>query len=708
MEEAHQRQRSRPRSRPQFGFVFGAGLGLAGLAMVALVLLSVIVPGRAQAVTVRASVQGNPRVPVTQAIQLSFNQPMQETQVAKGLSIAPAVTFQAKWPDPTTLVIAPRHQLVPNVSYVVTIARQDARAQDGAMPLSKVVIPFGTEPLNATASGYPPSLVTVDQMATAQGAQGLAYSPNGELLLTASGAVVATGAVVPVVPPSSSSAPSGPAAGAVYQIGASPSVIAAGATNAVASPDSQQLAFWSVAASGTATLDVVPLAGGGRPTTLATSSAANPEAAWLNDGSLLYADQGQLQEVNLDGQTSPVFSWVKLGPNQSFSVEPTVHALFARPKGLPTVYNLASGSWSTLPGLQGSPQWSPSGGQMAYVGSAGGVDSIYLAGTYGSQPRQLLVAPAGVSLAGLRYSPDGQYLAYQATSPGHGTQAGAVDIATGASALLSTRAGLSHLTWSPFGNALAALQQLGSGQQAVVTMELSSPPETSSSSSRAGRALDLASNLAQLQITDSPTGAGEIAQLLAPHTVIPSSTLLPGPFDRFYAVSSTPTSAGGTTYQVAIELVSDATATQPTTALQEQVTVTLGGATPQISGITLGSRTALPVGPLVVSASAQASQSAGATFSLQFNSDLNPLSVSSQSISLQDSGQPISGLQISYQAATRTVVVITGPLSPGPLVLTVQAPLSDVNHVQMAVPYTLSLPTAPTQTAGSGSPPSGG
>ncbi|MHB1640818.1 MAG: hypothetical protein ACYCUD_13470, partial [Candidatus Dormibacteria bacterium] len=56
MEEAHQRQRSRPRSRPQFGFVFGAGLGLAGLAMVALVLLSVIVPGRAQAVTVRASV----------------------------------------------------------------------------------------------------------------------------------------------------------------------------------------------------------------------------------------------------------------------------------------------------------------------------------------------------------------------------------------------------------------------------------------------------------------------------------------------------------------------------------------------------------------------------------------------------------------------------------------------------------------------------
>ncbi|MHB1640829.1 MAG: TolB family protein [Candidatus Dormibacteria bacterium] len=686
MEEAHQRQRSRPRSRRQFGFVFGAGLGLAGLAMVALVLLSVIVPGRAQAVTVRASVQGNPRVPVTQAIQLSFNQPMQETQVAKGLSISPAVTFQAKWPDPTTLVIAPRHQLVPNVSYVVTIARQDARAQDGAMPLSKVVIPFGTEPLNATASGYPPSLVTVDQLATAQGAQGLEYSPNGELLPTLSG----------------------PAAGAVYQIGASPSVIASGATNPVASPDSQQLAFWSVAASGTATLDVAPLAGGGQPTTLAASSAANPEAAWLNDSSLLYADQGQLQEVNLDGQTNPVFSWLKLGPNQSFSVEPAVHALFARPAGLPTVYNLASGSSSTIPGLQGNPQWSPTGGQMAYVGSAGGVASIYLAGTYGSQPRQLLVAPAGVSLTGLRYSPDGQYLAYQATSPRQGTQAGAVDIATGASALLSTRAGLSHLAWSPFGNALAALQQLGSGQQAVVTMELSSPPGTSSSSGRAGRALDLASNLAQLQITDSPTAAGEIAQLLAPHTVIPSSTLLPGPFDRFYAVSSTPTSAGGTTYQVAIELVTDATATQPATALQEQVTVAMGGATPQISGITLGSVTALPVGPLVVSANAQASQSAGATFSLQFNSDLNPLSVSSQSISLQDSGQPVSGLQISYQAATRTVVVITGPLSQGPLVLTVQAPLSDVNHVQMAVPYTLSLPTAPTQTAGSGSPPSGG
>ena len=705
MAEAQQRQRPKPAARGRLGFFFGAGMGLAGLAMVALVLLSVLVPTHQPAVTVRASVQGNPRVPVTQAIQLSFNQPMEENQVAKGLSITPALAYTTKWPDPSTLVIAPRHELAPNVSYLVTIARQDARSEDGAMPLSNVVIPFGTEPLNATASGYPPSLVAVTQLATVQGADALSYSPNGELLLTASGPVVATGSVTPVAPVAPTTSGSG---GMVYDLSASPAVIAAGASGASASPDSQQLAYWSVSGNGTATLEVTPLAGGGQPSAIATASAAHPEAVWLNDSTLLYADQGRLQEVNLDGQTSPVYSWVKLGPGQSFALDPAVRALFARPDGVPTLYDLARGSATTIPGLVGTPQWSPTGAQMAYIGSAGGVDSIYLAGTYGNQPRQLLVAPAGVSLSNLRYSPDGQYLAYLATSAGAGAEAGAVNIATGASALLSTQAGLSDLSWSPFGSSVAALQQLSTGQQGVLSMQLSNPPLANSSSSESGQALDLASTLAQLQITDSPSAAAQISQLLAPGAQIPATSLLPGSFDRFYAVSSTPTSAGSTTYQVAIELVSDATTTSPATALDEEVTVNLGGAAPQIVGISLGTRTDLPVGPLVVFASAQANQAQGTTFTLQFNSDLDPLSVSSQSISLQDGGQAVTGLQISYQAATRTVVVVSGPLPPGPLTLTAQAPLADVNHTQMAVPYTLSLPTAPTQAAGSGAPPSGG
>ena len=239
-------------------------------------------------------------------------------------------------------------------------------------------------------------------------------------------------------------------------------------------------------------------------------------------------------------------------------------------------------------------------------------------------------------------------------------------------------------------------------------MQLSNPPLASSPGTLAGQALDLASTLAQLQITDSPSAAAQISQLLVPGTNIPGTTLLPGSFDRFYAISSTPVSAGSSTYQVAIELVSDATATNPASALDEEVTVKLGGASAQISGISLGTLTDLPVGPLVVSVNAQASQSQGTTFTLQFNSDLDPLSVSSQSISLLDAGQPVTGLQISYQAATRTVVVVSGPLPPGPLTLTVQAPLADINHTQMAVPYTLSLPTAPPQTAGSGAAPSGG
>jgi len=701
MAEARQhRLRSQQHPSRRFGIFFGAGLGAAGLAMVALVIFSIAAPERAGAVTVRASVGGNPRVPVTQAIQLSFNQPMVESRVEQGLVITPAVSYRTRWPDPKTLVIDPEHDLVPNVSYVVSIARQAARAQDGATALSNVVIPFGTEPLTATAQGYPPSLVAVNPVVSAVGALGLQYSENGELLLTASGSVVANGNTQAVGPSPSVPLP-GPSAGAVYSISGQPAVLATDATNAVPSPDSQQIAYWTVTNSGTATLEVAPLGGQGQVSTLATVSGTSPDVVWINDSSLVYSSSGQLYQVNLDGQSNPVDPFVKLGPGQTFALAPQAQALFSRPAGVPTVWNLKTGSSVTVPGLEGSPQWSPTGSQLAYIGNSDGTDAIYLAGPYGSQPRALLVTSQGVTLSDLRYSPGGQYLTYLAATPGVGVQAGAVDIATGSSALLSTTTGLSDLVWSPFGSSLAALEAQPSEGSMVVTLQLSVPPELSSSRSQASSALAVASDLAGLQVADTPSDSAAIGDLLAAGSSIPPATLQPGPFDRFYAVSSVPLSAAASTYQVEIELVRDATAKDPAAAQDEQVTVDVSGPEPLISGVFLGSLTPLPVGPLVIGATATGAPGGSVSFALQFNSDLDPITVGAQSISLQDSGQTVANLQIAYQAANRMVTVVTGPLPPGPLSLTVQAPLANVDHVQIAVPYTLSLPTVPAPVPGS-------
>ena len=708
LEEAHLHARVRPRRRRRFGLALGTGMGVAGLAMLSLVLVSVVVfPAGSRSVTVRASVQGNQRVPVTQAIQLSFNQPMVETSVVQGLKIDPAVSYQAKWPDTKTLVIAPRHDLVPNVSYVVSIARYAAKAQNGATPMSNIVIPFGTVPTSSTALGYPPSLVAIDRVAYAGGAQSLSYAPDGELLLLASGQVVAQGNQLPTISgPITPSSPTGtpssggaltvaPPSGVIYTLTSPQAALAGNAFGPVASPDSQNLAYWVPSASGSATLEVAPIRGSGQVLSLASSTDQNPQLAWINDSELLYSSEGHLVEVNLDGQTLGVFPFVKLGANGYFSIAPNGQALFSDPAGVPTVYDLTNGSSQPLAGLQGTPSWSPLGGHLAYVAEQDGHQVIDVSAVPGSQPRQLLVAPAGVSLGQLTYSPGGAYIAYLAETPGTGSQVGAVDIATGTSALLSTLTGMSQPVWSPFGSELSALESTPAGGAEVLTLQLSNPPQTSTTGGLAASALGTASQLAQLQVTGGPTAMTAIAGLLAPSTSIAPSDLLPGSFDRFYAVSSTPASAGSSSYNVALELVQDATSSTPAAYLQEQVAVDMGGASPLITALSQGQLTVLPAGPLVLKATATTSSSGATTFLIQFDSDLDPVTVGPQSITLTDGGQAVTNLQISYQASTRQVTVTAAQLPPGPLVLTVSAPLSDINHQTISVPYQLSLPAVP-------------
>ena len=678
--------------RHRVGSLFGVGLGLAGLAMLGVVLVSVLVlpPGPRQ-VVVQASVQNNPRVAVNQAIDLSFNQPMVESSVDQGLRIQPALTVSTAWNSATRLSIRPLHQLVPNVAYEVTISRKAARAQDGATPLSNIVIPFGTAPLSATPVGYPPSLVAVSQVATVDQPTALQYAPDGQLLVLAQGAL-AQGAASPAAVPG---------AAGVYSLSSPAALLAPGAAGPQPSPDSQSLAYWSSAGS-SAELEVVPLGGGGQPQVVASSPDPDPVASWVNDSTLLYSGGQGLLEANLDGQVTAMFPFVKLGPSGFFEVAPGLTALYAEPQGIPTLYNLGTGSSLRLTGIQGVPVFSSNGSQVAYVALSGGRDSVVVASSTGAAPRAVVVAPAGVALSQLAFSPGGQYIAYVATTPGVGSQLGALALATGTSHLITSLSGVSLPVWSPEGTAISLVQNTGGGSE-VLTIQLSVPPGAGAAGAgAAAAALDTASTLAQLQVSGGPGALTAIQGLLAPGTTIPTTSLLPGHFDRFYAISSTASSSGSSVYQVQLELLRDPTGGLPAQYLDETASVSVTGTTGELTALTLGQPTALPPGPMVISATASSTAPGSVTFVLQFDADLDPATVGTQSVQLTQAGTQVPGVQVAYQASSRQVVVTATGLGSGTLVLTVGAPLSDVDHTLISPPYELSLPALPASTPTAG------
>ena len=671
------------------------GIGLAAVAAAVAVSLLAL-PAPPGGVQVKAPVDGHHRVPVTQAIQISFNRPMNEAAVVAGLTVKPAVAYQTRWLNSKTLVLSPEHALAPNVGYVVSIPPKSALAQDGTRAPAAIVIPFGTGSSPSTPQGQIPTLVSVTRLAVAQGVTSLSYLPDGSLLVLSSGPPL----VLPSSPPTASAAPSpsspaiqGTSFGTLYLLSPSPTVIATDATGAVASPDSQEIAYWTPASRGGLDLEVVSAAAGGTPETLATSAESDPGLAWLDSGDLLYAAAGQLREVSLAGQVTAVYPSVQVDPSGYFSLSPSAQLLFARPGGVPTLFSLPSGTSTALSGMVGTPAWSGSGPVMAYVASAGGVESVESTSSPGAATAVLTTAASGVVLSDLSFDASGTYLAYTAAAIGGPAQLMALDVTSRVSGTLGGLTPVSDPVWAPAGNQLSALTSLpNSGSQSVVSLLLSGTPNPASNSNPAAReALAAAAALAQLQVTGSAAALASIDALLAPGNTIPAPLLLPGKFDRFYAVSVTPTAAGAASYTVDLRLVRDATSALGPAYLAETVSVQTGAAAPLITAITSGELTPVPTGPLVLSVATTSSGVGSATFSIQFDSDLNPLTVGAQSIRVSAGSQPLPGAQFGYQSLTRTVTVTVSLPSTGPVTLTVGPPLADVDNTQMQSPYQVIL-----------------
>jgi hypothetical protein len=441
--------------------------------------------------------------------------------------------------------------------------------------------------------------------------------------------------------------------------------------------------------------------GKGTTQTLASSTDSAPGLGWLDQGDLLFAAAGQLREVSLEGQISVVDPSIQLDPSGFFNLSPTAQSLFARPGGVGTVYSLPSGTASTLPNIVGEPSWSPAGSALAYVANVGGRQTIESSSDSGVQSVPLLTPADGVQLGNLSFDPTGTYLAYTSALLGQGSQLEAINVQTKVVATLGNLSSVSDEVWAPAGGQLSELAGVaGTGSQDLDTLLLSGTPlppvgdETAAES-----ALSTATTLGQLQLTQGPAALAGIATLLAPGTTLVPSILLPGKFDHAYAVSTTPTTAGASTYTVQLRLVRDATGSVGGAFLPETVTVQTAGVSPLITAIVPGTLTPVPTGPQVVRASAATTKSGATIFAIQFNSDLNPQTAGPQSITLSIAGKPITGLQFDYSPLTRTETVTAQSLPSGAVTLSVYPPLADVNNTQMQRPYQVILRPFPAASS---------
>ncbi|HVA20970.1 MAG TPA: Ig-like domain-containing protein [Candidatus Micrarchaeia archaeon] len=456
------------------------------------------------------------------------------------------------------------------------------------------------------------------------------------------------------------------------------------------SPDGTSVAGWAVAAGGSQVLEVANTAGVRSAEVLTHSPLADPTATWLDDGHLLVSTAEGLVSIGLDRHVAPVDVGVRLGHEGYFRLAPSGLDLYSVPGGRPTVTNLTTLTTVRLPGLVAGPVWSPDGAHLAYVTAAGGVETLDRANADGSDPAPLFAGARGARIAHLAFSPGGQFVAFTVTRPGGAPELTVAGTASGAVTTLSARPGIVDPVWSATGSAIAALELGPTGVAgAVLTFELSDVGAVGTSPQ--GLAAAAASTLAQAQVT-GPRAAGLAARVLAASARVPAAALFPGRFNRAYILSTTPLATSAGAYGVDVHLIRDATATQPTEYLQEQLTVQVAGQRARVLAVTASVMEPVPSGPTVMQTQVVSGADGTTVFRLQFDADLDPATVSAHAVSLTVGNTVVTGLQLAYSPSTRTLSVSAGPIPAGAITLTVGAPLADVDHTPMGAPFHLALP----------------
>ncbi|HZS15908.1 MAG TPA: Ig-like domain-containing protein [Candidatus Dormibacteraeota bacterium] len=719
--------------RPRPGLFAGGGAAL-GVAMIAAVVVATVMyqPHDTRVDLRGTNVAENHDVSPDQVIRVSFTQDVDHAAVEHNLQIHPATAVVTRW-EGTTLVITPLHRLAANTPYTVTIPRTAVRTASGATASNDIRIAFGTKatpsPGPTQVPAPPPSLQPV-VLGPVTAGSGVVLAPDGSVVVTgglltpapaaspsplASASLPAqlsspgAGLGSPLPSPTAAPTPS-PVPGLARLTPAGPTQLGPAAAVAAFSPSGGALAY--LVPHGNQADLWVARADGSRAVRLARNVDAGSPLAWAGDGSLVDVSGGEVTVVDLEGRARPVSGTVRVAPGQDVALAPGGQVVYVgpapasaspspsatpspsasasagpQPSSDGTLVELTGGSAETLHGIRGLPAFSADGSRVAWVDGSGATPLLQVSATSGAAGNPTTVATAaqaGDALGGLALSGDGSRVVYTLTHGG-GTAVRVVSVASGETVAVGDGQPVLSPVLSEAGDRIAFLRP---GAAGTVAAEATVPGATSSSAAADAVPAAAASLLDRFVAAQLDDDRGTLQALSNGSLDLPSLT--PQNLQRSYTVKSAlAPDTGEVTAQV--RLVRDASSSSPAEFADETLVADRGadGGYLVTSAVISGMQSE-PNGPQLVHVTSER-QGGSLVVRLSFDSDLDPATVNTSSITLTDAKGNALTAQVSYEVETRTAVVHLDSVPAGALTLAVSSALQDIDGQALTSPYSTTL-----------------
>jgi hypothetical protein len=718
---------------------FAIGAALAAAAVGAFFAGHLLTQGPSH-VAVSTPIAGLGRVSPTQAITLSFNQPMNEPSVAQALKIVPATAFTVSWTNPETAVLKPDHPLAADTDYQVTVVTT-AQSQSGQTLPASTTFSFATEPVPAAAptlqsttlgeaegsaqafwdaggnpgvtastDGMPEAAATASPSPSASPSASASTNPNAQSSASPS-AASSSGAGTATASPSSTSASASPVptAGVVsFSAGGSPSVLSPSAATAVtfSTGPGNNLALAIPQADGTSVVEVAGSDGSSPyviwPST-GTPRAAVSALAWSGDNTVVLVIPTGIEAVDVTSlETTPLDAFpagtaaaggVVLAPDGEYAYVPAADVTApASPSPSPTATAAAPEDGSLvdlgnpaatpteLPGSAGGVvTFSGDSSLVAWVsgGGAGATQSVLEVPTASPAATPTVIpVPPAEPITGLALSDTGDEVAYALGLAGL-----QVDTSSDGTVLGISPDDATSLAFSPDGSQLAYV----AGRSLKVA---SIAPSTTPTATQCPGAEQVLSRFVNAQVAADTT---VLASLSAPG--IDASTETPAALSRGYAISAG-CDAAGDTLTASARLIVDPTGGAAGELTDETVTLAEGGTGWQVSQLTVPPLHPEGAGPTVLEVEVTPPVAGTATpetlVAVTFDSDLQPGSVTATSIVLEDGdGQPLPLASAPTSDPNTRTVTLTLPGSlPAGAQIVVKASVTDIDGGHPAAVFT--------------------
>ena len=642
-------------------------------------------------------------IATVEPIKIPFSGPVDKAAVEASVQIEPATSVTKQW-DGNTLVIVPDHPLASNTTYTVTLKPKSAAPNTNpgnptvtpkpTVAPTPVVVHFTTTPAPVTQA-LPPSFKSStvnwrhdDRLASPSTILNGSWTPAGQLLVTRPAGQPGPGTATS---PSPSASPAGSGTTDVWLMTAKGTPLrdlAQGATLPSAAPTGGLFASWSLSWSNQASLQIRDLYGNLVSTVATVDGVPDRPAVWVGADRVAYVDHGTLRIAGLHTPVSIKTTRVDHG---SLAGSPDGQFLAAQSSDGSMVIDLATGAARTrLPQGATGFAWSTKG-DLAFLVPRDGVTDLYLL----SDVRWVRIASssAGQTWSDLNWAPDAASLLMASTSTGSSGST--------SSLLLINRDGSNPTgfgapqqayvspQWSPGGD-LVLFVRRDDATGATAFWTATAVPSASDAAEQQALAEVNAfmqarmhgdRTAAQAELDDAGRAAYQAGSL---SLLSPAGTT----FDRYYPVTVQLTASNPTRFLVGIRIFV-AKAGVETSFFEEQLTLVQHDQKYLIDAASASATMPVGHGPTVVSV--QTTQTGSREqVRVRFDADLNPSTVSNDTIKVKDhQGNDVSE-QVSFDADNHLATLTVG-LRPGTYQLVVTTGITDINGVAVAQEYDAPL-----------------